>query len=379
MHKKNPKHLEDLIKLAIENNAGLKAASLSVEQSNTLIGSAFDFDKTAVYYQYDQNNLSIGDLPLNILGVQQDFQFPTVYFAKKKVNKASYQLSATNYQIQEKALKRAVTSVYYQYLYAKEKESIYSHLDSLYQNFAHMAKRRFELGETNYLEKITAASKQKQLQIGLEQTRQDVSIAYNKLQAKIQMSNDVKITAIPLMKIPLSVIKIDETVEITYSKNTIDLAKAKHKMETQQLLPDISIDYFQGSNSAFEGNLYGYQAGLKIPLLFGGNVSRIKAAKIATKIAVEQSKEYEIRLKAHYSELQRRHEKYAKALDYYETEGAALAEELLKTAELSFRNGEIDFFQYIQSIDNATDIQLDRLDNLNRYNQTVIQLNYLSL
>ena len=48
---------------------------------------------------------------------------------------------------------------------AKNKVETYRFLDSLYQNFAHSAKRRFELGESNYLEMITAESKQKQLQI----------------------------------------------------------------------------------------------------------------------------------------------------------------------------------------------------------------------
>lgn len=375
----NPKNLNELIALAIENNAGLKAASLSKEQSDALIGNAFDFDKTFVYYQYDQNNLSFGDLPLNVLGIQQNFLFPTVYFAKKKVNKASSALSSSGYEIREKALRREVTSAYYQYQYAKEKETIYERLDSLYQNFAHMAKRRYELGETNYLEKITASSKQRQLQIALEQAQQDVAIAYNDLMAKIQIPNGININAISLVKISLNVVNIDEMAEMAYSKNTIELASAKRKQETQQLLPDISLNYFQGTNSAFEGNLSGYQAGLKIPILFGGNASRIKAAKIEEEIAVEQSKEYEIRLNARYAELQAQYKKYAKALDYYEEEGSELSKEILKTADLSFRNGEIDFFQYIQSIENANEIQLNRLDNLNLYNQTVIQLNYLSL
>ncbi len=375
----NSKNLEELITLAIENNAGLKAANLSKEQSDALIGSAFDFDKTSVYYHYDQNNLSVGDLPLNVLGVQQDFLFPTVYFAKKKVNKAKFALSSNRYDIQEKALKREVTSAYYQYQYAKEKETIYQRLDSLYQNFAYMAKRRFELGETNYLEKITASSKQRQLQIALEQAQQDVAIAYNDLLTKIQIPKGINIISSLVDKIPVSVVNIDETAEMAYSKNTIDLARSKRKVETQELLPDISVEYFQGTNSGFEGNLSGYQAGLKIPLLFGGNAYRIKAAKIAEEITVEQSKEYEIRLNARYAELQAQYEKYAKALDYYETEGTELSEEILKTAELSFKNGEIDFFQYIQSIENANEIQLNRLDNLNRYNQVVVQLNYLSL
>ncbi|TMM58681.1 CusA/CzcA family heavy metal efflux RND transporter [Maribacter algarum] len=375
----NPKDLEELINLAIENNATLKAASLTMERSEALLGNAFDFDKTELYYSYDQNNLTIGNLPLNVLGIQQDFLFPTVYFAKRKTQKANFALSSSNYAVQEKALKREVTLDYYQYQYAKEKENIYLRLDSLYRNFAHMAKRRFELGETNYLEKITASSKQRKLQIALEQVQEDVSIAYNELISKIQIPSGMIINYELIGKIPLNVVNINETVEMDFSRNMIDLAYAQRKQETQQLLPDISLNYFQGTNSAVNGNLIGYQAGLKIPLLFSGNASRIKASKIAEEIAIEESKAFEIRLKTRYTELQSQYEKFAKALDYYETEGSELSEEILKTAELSFRNGEIDFFQYIQSIENAYEIQLDRLDNLNRYNQTVIQLNYITI
>ncbi len=375
----NPKNLGELIDLAIENNATLKAANLNMKRSETLVGTAFDFDKTELYYSYDQNNLSIGNLPLNVLGVQQDFLFPTVYFAKRKTKKANFALSSSNYDVQEKALKREVTSDYYQYQYAKEKENIYLRLDSLYRDFAHMAKRRFELGETNYLEKITASSKQRQLQIALEQAQEDVSIAYNELLSQIQIPSGININHEPIGKIPLDVVNINETAEMDFSRNTVGLANAKRKQEAQQLLPDISLNYFQGTNSAVNGNLIGYQAGLKIPLLFSGNASRIKASKIAEEIAIEQSKAYEIKLNARYMELQSQYEKFAKALDYYETEGSDLSEEILKTADLSFRNGEIDFFQYILSIENAYEIQLDRLDNLNRYNQTVIQLNYISI
>ena len=215
--------------------------------------------------------------------------------------------------------------------------------------------------------------------IPFEQTQQDVAIAYADMMGIVQIPSGILIKVLPVGKIPLSVVKIEETAEIRYSKTTIELANAKRREVTQQLLPDIGLNYFRGTNSATEQSLNGYQAGLKIPLLFGGKTSRIKASKIAEKIAVEQSKEYEVRLQAHYVKLQAQFEKYAKALYYYETEGNELSEELLKTAHLSFRNGEIDFFQYIQSIENANEIQLARLDNLNKYNQTVIELNYLSL
>ncbi|MGF1560270.1 MAG: CusA/CzcA family heavy metal efflux RND transporter [Flavobacteriaceae bacterium] len=374
-----PIGLEELIPLANKNNASLKAATLNVDQSRALLGSAFDFDKTEIYYHYDQNNLSVGNLPLNVLGVRQNFAFPTVYFAQRKVNKVNSDLTASAFSIRKKLLERDVKAAFYQYQYAKEKEAIYNHLDSLYQNFAHMAKRRFDLGETNYLEKITASSKQRQVQIALDQSRQDVVIARKGLLQTIQSVDTILIATTPIGRISLTPIDPEESVEMGFYNNRIDLSEAQRKLETQQLLPDISLNYFQGTNSAVASPVYGYQAGLKIPLLFGGNASRIKASKIAEEIAVAESKDYGIRLNTKYSELLAHLDKYDKALTYYEGEGAELADELLKTATISFKNGEIDFFQYIQSLENAYEIKLSYLDNLNLYNQTVININYLTL
>lgn len=375
----DPKELSDLINLALENNADLQVSRLEMQKSDALLGSAFDFDKTELYYSYDENNLTTSNLPLNVLGIQQDFLFPTVYMAKRKTNKADFTVRANAYHVKEKALIRDVTAAFYQYQYAMEKQHIYQRLDSLYQDFAYMAGRRFELGETNYLEKITASSKQRQLQVALEQSRQDVRIAYSELASKIQVQKKVAIPHGGLPKIPLRLVAISDTEEIKFARSTVELAKAQRVQEVQRLLPDISLNYFQGTNSRVDGNLIGYQAGVKIPLLFSGKASRIKAAKIAEEIAFEASKAYETALTSRYAELQAHYEKYSNALNYYETEGAELSEEIIKTADLGFRNGEIDFFQYIQSIENAYELQLDRLENLNAYNQTVIQLNYIGL
>lgn len=374
-----PLTLQELIPLALKNNSGLKASELTVQQSDALISSAFDFGKTQIYYHYDQNNLTAGNLPLNVYGIQQDFLFPTVYFAGRRVNKASYDLMSSAHKIRKKALEREVTESYYHYLYAKKKEQIYVQLDSLYQNFSKMAQRRFELGETNYLEKLTASSKQRKIQISLEQANQDLDMAHTELLKKVQPPDSITIAIMPMDKISLTPSAPSESVEINYYQNSTNLANVKRKYETQKLLPDISLNYFQGTNSALSGNLHGYQLGLKIPLLFGANTSRIKATKIAEKIALERSKDYEIQLYAHYAELQTQYLKYNKALEYYEQEGTALSNELLKMANLSFKNGEIDFFQYIQSLENAYEIKLDYLNNLDRYNQTVINLNYLTL
>ena len=132
-------------------------------------------------------------------------------------------------------------------------------------------------------------------------------------------------------------------------------------------------------NEDINDHLSGYQAGLRIPLLFSGNAARIKAAKIATEIASEEARQYDLLLETQYLQLLKEMEQHEDALSYYEEEGSELSEEILRTANLSYQNGEIDSFQYIISLENAYRIRLSYLETLYAYNQTVIAINQLMI
>ncbi|AXG69821.1 cobalt-zinc-cadmium resistance protein CzcA [Kordia sp. SMS9] len=371
--------LDDLIVLAKENNSGLKANSLEIQQAETNVKTAFTFDKTYVYYSLDQNNLAANNKPLRVFGIQQDVRFPTVYFSEKKVRNAEKALILSKFAVEEKALTRNVTASFYSYLIANEKAILYEELDSLYTDFSKIAARRFELGETNYLEKITAASKQKRIHLAYADALKNAQQAYENLLKFVQTEDSLHIQKIPFLKVARTSISLNKSAEIAYYQQRITLSKAKRSFEKQKLLPDISVNYFQGSNPQLNDNLYGYQFGLKIPLLFGGQSAKIKAARIAEDIANEEAIEYETQLKATYKTLDLQLLQLEKSLTYFDEEGAKLSDEILKTANGSFKNGEIDFYQYIQSLESAYEVKLDYLDKLEQYNQTVIAINYLTL
>ena len=65
-----------------------------------------------------------------------------------------------------------------------------------------------------------------------------------------------------------------------YFEDAKTYQNALFKKEKQNLLPDISLEYFQGTNNLLNYSIKGYQVGLKIPFLFSGNVSKIKASKV---------------------------------------------------------------------------------------------------
>jgi cobalt-zinc-cadmium resistance protein CzcA len=70
--------------------------------------------------------------------------------------------------------------------------------------------------------------------------------------------------------------------------------------------------------------------------------------------------------------------KYQEAITYYNEFGKKLSDEIIKVANSSYKQGEIDFFQYIQSLENATSIQVEYLDNVLQFNKTQLDSQYLN-
>ena len=367
-----------LKKRVLEENTGLKAARLRADESEALVGSAFSFDKTEGYYGYDESNRANNEA-LSVLGVRQNFAFPTVYFARKRVHKAQSRQQQSAYEIQKLQLEQETARIYYRIQYEKARIGVYHQLDSLYQKFAYAAQRRFELGESNYLEKITARAKQKQLETQFLQAKRDLAASIENLTALLKTDTGIRVKTIPLEKVSINNLGVGAHPALDYYENRSAVFDAESDLEKQQLLPDISLTYFQWDNNVIDSPLQGYQVGVHIPLLFFGNASKIKAADLGKKAAMAEAEDFKLRLNAEYRQLVEQLKKHREALSYYENEGKSLSEEIIKMATLSYKNGEIDFFEYIQSLENSYDIILSYYENLNAYNQTVIRINYLTL
>jgi cobalt-zinc-cadmium resistance protein CzcA len=207
---------------------------------------------------------------------------------------------------------------------------------------------------------------------------QDVNQSKSQLEKVVQVDS-ILIKDIELEKLELQNLSLEAHEGLSFYDASINYQQAQTKLEKQNLLPDLSATYFQGTNSTLNQSVNGYQFGLKIPFLFGGQRSKIKASKISEDIVVEQKVDYEKQLKAEYQSLLAKLQQHQESISYYEMQGKTLSEEIIKTANRTFKEGEIDFFQYIQSLETAKEIQLSYLEELNLYNQTVITINYLIL
>lgn len=375
----NPISAEQTVKMALENNKGLQASSERINQSEQLVGSTFNLDKTQVYYGYDQNNIAENGLPLKVFGVSQSFQFPTIYGAQRKVEKQKVALTTQQYKLNERVLTKEVYLAYYNVVYNTNLVKQYMYLDSLYGQFSRAAKKRYDTGETNLLEKLTAETKQKEISIALAQAKEDVSKAYTMLNQWVQSDSSITVKEDVLPRLVLEEFTITNHPGMLYYNATETLAKSSLSLERQKLLPDLQFSVFQGTNNGTNSKNYnGFQVGVAIPIWFGANKSKINAAKTETIIVANEFENYKTHLQSKYDGLFSDLKKYQETVDYYETTGKNLSKELTVTASKAFQSGEIDFLQYVQLLESSKNIEISYLQNLSKYNNTVLELNYLT-
>lgn len=375
----NPLSLVDLKQEAYKNNLELKALSLQINQKELLANAPSSLGKTQVFYNYENDKISESIGVLSTYGIAQRFNLPSVYKANKNLRKSTITIAQANFEIKKQVINKKLELAYQHYLYVNEKVHVYQKLDSLYSKFTHNSNRKFELGESNYLEKITAKSKYRQIQIQYNQATNEVEIAKIKIKQIVQIDEGFSI------KKESFDIKIHKDITIENNKGLDWFAaqeqylNAKTKSNKKEVLPDFSLQYSYGDNSFYSGSIQSFQIGMQIPLFRKSLKSKINASKIDTEINKQTLENYRQNLISKQKQLLLEKIKYQESLDYYKTEGETLSKAIVKTAERSFKEGEIDFFQYIQSIKNAYDIKLSYLESLYQYNQIIIKINNLTI
>ncbi len=374
-----PISVDDAVSIGLQNNIGLKTYQLQIEQNRALVPSAFTIGKTGVYYGTDANNRAENEHPLYVVGASQEFNFPTVYAARLNANKIGVSISQAEYNKARFLLVKEINKAYYNILYLLNKQKHYQFISDIYSRSSEMADKQFNAGETTYLEKLNATAKQQQAIIQLEQTISDLNVAYNKLYLLLQTRDSVFVPYRELF--PLLVTDtVIANPELQIADQRIKYESSMLNVERNNILPDINFEVFNGTNR-FENakNYWGWQVGVSIPLFFGEQKSKIRARKYGIQMAESMKQAYLLSYSTRQNELRQQLEKYYKNISFYTDSGKKISDEIIRFAEASYNVGEIDFFKYIQNLENATSIKINYLDNLAEYNNIVLELNYLTI
>ncbi|MFC3415280.1 TolC family protein [Algoriphagus hitonicola] len=373
----DPISLSEALVIAKSRNLQIQSVEKSLKAAEELRKSGFDLEKTQVFYGYDKNDLAENGIFNRVAGIRQSFAFPSLYTANRGVFQAQAEKSQANFRLAERQLEKDVSLAYVEAAFWRESLQNLEFLDSLYGAFAQAAHRRFELGESNLLEKLTAESKQREIQLRKNESEQEYQIVLLRLKELLNWEGDLIISSEPI-DLPMPEAEAFHPLSQWYQAGKEE-AQLMTKQDRRKLLPDVSLEVFRGTNPGPDAQVYpGFQAGIGIPLFFGAQKARISSGQFREEQVAFEADAFELKLERKKLELNKRLAQSQNVLDYYSEEGRDLADQLQNQAHRSFREGEIDFLQFVQLIENARNITLQYLESKLENQQNLLELTYLT-
>ncbi|WP_221406495.1 TolC family protein [Reichenbachiella sp. 5M10] len=386
--------LDEVIEIALANNPTLKAASLEVEQQRALRGSSWNLPKTEVSWVHGQYNSVRNDD--NQFNISQRLEFPTVYSHQKQLAKARIEGSEQQRIATQNELIREVKSTWYALWLAQSKHLLLLTQDSIYRRYRSAAALRYQTGESNMLEKATAESQVAQIELSIAQNEADISILQTELMTLLHVDEPVQMKPGPMVKrkgiLETDSLDISQNPTLEWFRQMMHIADKEKSIEKAQLMPDITLGYFNqslnGTGLDTEGTptrytssdrFDGFQVGLAIPL-FGSkaHISQIQAAEYRRQTTEAQLEATTIQLQGKLKALVEQYSKHQSSLKYYNENALPQSDLILAQAQKGFDSGSINYNEYTLGLTMALNIKFNYLETLNMYNQTLIQIEYIT-
>jgi cobalt-zinc-cadmium resistance protein CzcA len=347
-----------------------------------MTGTAWNLGRTEVYHAQDQNDIAENGVFNRVWGFRQGLEFPTVYATQKNYLKAGQRQEEARLELDVRALKKEVSRTFIQAQYWMELEKRFEYLDSLYLSFARAASRRLETGDATLLEKLMAESKKKEIGLRKSEAQSEKKKALIQLASLIQWEGEgegeLTISSKPV--ILANVNSQEGHPGISWYEAGKQQALFQTRVEKQAFLPDVKVNLFRGTNLAAGSKIYpGFEVGLGIPLFFGAQSARVKSSKSLQQQLNWEAVNFQSRLESQSRALQSTLAQQLSVIQYYETEGKQLGDQLREQAIRSFAEGEIDFIQYVQLIENSQSLDLQYLQAKRDYLLNQLELIYFTI
>ncbi|TDD97901.1 CusA/CzcA family heavy metal efflux RND transporter [Flavobacterium cellulosilyticum] len=375
--------IDKAIETALQNNLKVKNQKLNSEYLQKLTKTGYDIPNTGIISEYGQFNSIVNDIKI---GISQSIKFPTVYSRQKQLLIEESKTGEWNEALQRKELTKQVTTVFYEMVYLKEKEQILLKSDSIYSDFLRKSVLRFDKGESNILEKVTAENQSGQIKIQLQELQSDYKI--RQTQFKYLLNDDKDFMPVwDKFKMTFDE-KLDENAienqpSIKLKEQEVNINKAEIALEKSKKMPElIGGLYWQTfkTNTSFQENnngVYG-QFGVALPLFNSSINNRKKALETKTQIAENNMGFEKLKLQNQYHNVLQEYQKNKTTIDYYETKALKSVDIVTKAANDKFNNGDINYLEWVMLINQNTQIQSNYIEVVRKLNNSIIELNSLT-
>ena len=370
---------------ALKNNLEVKNEQLKAQYQQLLIKTSTTIPQAGLIAEAGQINSIYSDTKF---GISQSFSFPKVYIKQKELLQQEWKSSLLNVSVKEVLLKKQVAQVFYMILYVEQKKILLQYADSLYAAFYKKAEMRLAKGETNVLEKASAETQLGQINVQLNQLKQDLVILQLQFQLLLNTTTefvpDKAISRVDLLLFTDTFL-LNEHPVLNAIRQQQHIADATIQLERSRLLPGLSIGYnnvsIQGTGAdnktySTSKRFSSVQLGIGIPIFNKAQKAKINSAKFSKQVAESNYSAGLQMLQTEYRVAIAQYNKYIQTVQYFESKALNNALLIVTTANLQLANGSINYLEWVQMINQATVVRSDYIEAVRSLNESVIQVNY---
>ena len=367
--------LEEALRIARDSYAGLERDRLSVEQQTRLSGAGLLTQPTQLFFSGEEFNFG-GQSGVQSINVQQNFYLPKAHKAQRAYYQQGTRVAEKQLELTEQELERQVTQAYLRLQYAKQEQTLAVENLELYQNFLEVTTGQLESGETGRIPQLAARSRLGQAQLEREHVQEKYQIARSLFNQWLGSDSTYEVNGeLPLATIPAVDTALQNNPHLQLVQARQELALAKVETQKAQLLPQINSGLrLQNAFGTFP--LFGYQAGVNVPLFRKSYKTQIEAAQVAVKVEEAALRTEQQKLERTISELRYRLEHQLHILEYLEEDLSPIVNEQSEINLAAYREGEVGYLEYLDGLEQVVRVKQQYLDALYEYNALRVELDY---
>ncbi|MDZ4750363.1 MAG: TolC family protein [Flavobacteriales bacterium] len=356
---------------AEQSSALVQSALLELESNREMEGTAFNLYQPQLLLQAPTGNFYT-------IGVQQNFDFPSVYSARKSVLKSETDRSEIEAESTKREVRYKIGDLYIHWQTLESLSDYYGKQQNDFLEIRNAAVRSFEAGEIDLLEKSFAELKYLEATriFGAHKSQRDAVkrslVGYLGL-----LEGAVCDTLGKNMQLVAWSTNAWRSALVELAMADVKLSEGKFKLLKRQNLPGFFVGYMnQGErSSAFENRL---NAGVSIPLWFWHTGASKRSAKLILEKSQRDLEAVQIEVNQQFQIATGRHDALVQSILMMKGESLPLASQLINNAGRMYEAGEISLSEYIRMRSDAAQTELSYIQQLQELLQTQNQLQFIT-
>lgn len=383
-------NLNEAIDIALQNNLQVQASNIHVDIQNQLKGTKFELPKTdfvANIGQFNSKNLD------QYYSISQSFN-PFLFGPKKKLLNENVKSAELHRNFAKQEVIMHVRQAWNNIMYYQKLNEILIEQDSLLTMQVKAVALKYKTGESSQLEQIMSITRKEEFQQMIRQNQTAKDMERKNLAMILQLKEDITFELVDYGVLDLfdvsDAASLTQNTAVSIALQDVKLADMQVNLEKAQMKPEFSVGYFIQSltgNQEVNNQIISYNGvprfqgatiGMSIPILsLGSNKAKISALKNNVLLQQKNADITNQSILISYNQLISELNLAKSKLEYFEKTANPNAAIIIRNANTSYTNGDISYIEYMQGMQMAREIKLDYFASLNRYNEIVINLQYL--